>query len=32
LLIENIKDYAIALLDPEGTVISWNPAAQALKG
>jgi PAS domain S-box-containing protein len=32
LLVDSIKDYAIIMLDPQGTVISWNPAAQRLKG
>lgn len=32
LLIESISDYAIILLDKDGQVISWNPAAQRLKG
>ncbi len=32
LLVENVKDYAIVLLDTEGKVLSWNPAAERLKG
>ncbi len=32
LLIDNVTDYAIVVLDPEGNVLSWNPAAQRLKG
>jgi PAS domain S-box-containing protein len=32
LLIENVKDYAILLLDPEGKVLTWSAAAQRLKG
>lgn len=32
LLVDSIKDYAIIMLDPQGTVTSWNPAAQRLKG
>jgi PAS domain S-box-containing protein len=32
LLVENIKDYAIFMLDPEGRVMSWNSGAQQLKG
>ncbi len=32
LLVENVTDYAIVLLDPKGTVLSWNPAAERLKG
>jgi PAS domain S-box-containing protein len=31
-LIDNVKDYAIFLLSPEGTVLSWNLGAQQLKG
>jgi PAS domain S-box-containing protein len=32
LLVENIRDYAIFLLDDEGTVLSWNAGAERLKG
>lgn len=32
LLVDNVSDYAIVLLDTEGRVLSWNPAAQQLKG
>jgi PAS domain S-box-containing protein len=32
LLIEAITDYAIFMLDPRGTVTSWNPGAQRIKG
>ena len=32
ILVQNISDYAIVLLDLEGRVISWNPAAERLKG
>jgi PAS domain S-box-containing protein len=31
-LIDSVKDYAIFLLSPEGTVLSWNQGAQQLKG
>ena len=31
-LVDSVSDYAIILLDPEGKVLSWNPAAQKLKG
>ncbi len=31
-LTESVKDYAIFLLRPDGTVASWNPGAQAIKG
>jgi PAS domain S-box-containing protein len=32
LLIEAITDYAIYMLDPDGTVTSWNPGAKRFKG
>lgn len=32
LLVDNIRDYAIVFLDPKGTVLTWNSAAQRLKG
>jgi PAS domain S-box-containing protein len=32
LLIEGVGDYAIYMLDPEGTVTSWNTGAQRIKG
>jgi len=32
LLIDNVRDYAILLLDPEGHVLTWNSAAERLKG
>lgn len=32
LLVENIKDYAIFLLDPEGRVVTWNEGAQRIIG
>jgi PAS domain S-box-containing protein len=31
-LIDNVVDYAIYLLDLDGTVKSWNPGAQRIKG
>jgi hypothetical protein len=31
-LIENVKDYAIFMLDPAGHVASWNFGAERLKG
>ncbi len=31
-LIDNTRDYAILMLDPEGHVISWNEGAEAIKG
>ncbi|BEV45496.1 PAS domain S-box protein [Afipia carboxidovorans] len=32
LLVEAVIDYAIYMLDPNGTITSWNPGAQRLKG
>jgi PAS domain S-box-containing protein len=32
LMVENVQDYAILSLDPEGRVVSWNEGAQRLKG
>jgi PAS domain S-box-containing protein len=32
LLIEHVKEYAIIFLDPKGRVLTWNSAAQHLKG
>lgn len=31
-LVDNIRDYAIIMLDPQGWVISWNKGAQRIKG
>jgi anti-anti-sigma factor len=31
-LVDSIKDYAIILLDPEGRVMTWTPAAELIKG
>jgi PAS domain S-box-containing protein len=32
LLIDNVRDYAIILLDPTGRVTTWNKAAERIKG
>jgi PAS domain S-box-containing protein len=32
LMVENVKDYAILTLDPEGNVSSWNAGARRTKG
>lgn len=32
LLVDNVKDYAIFLLDPEGRVATWNQGAKRIKG
>src|SRR5256885_7337933 len=31
-LVEAVHDYAIFLLDPQGTVVTWNAGAQEIKG
>ncbi|RZK13512.1 MAG: PAS domain S-box protein, partial [Flavobacterium sp.] len=31
-LIEGVKDYAIYMLNPDGTIASWNEGAKAFKG
>ena len=32
LLVDNVKDYAIFMLDPSGHVVSWNPGAETNTG
>ena len=32
LLVENVKDYAIVMIDPQGYVVTWNAGAQRIKG
>jgi len=32
LLVEDVKDYAIFMLDPSGRVVSWNAGAERAKG
>jgi PAS domain S-box-containing protein len=32
LMVEGIRDYAIFMLDPDGTVASWNAGAEKIKG
>src|SRR5436305_5169704 len=32
LLVEGVDDYALYMLDPEGTVTSWNIGGQRIKG
>jgi PAS domain S-box-containing protein len=32
LLVSSLKDYAIIMLDPDGRVRTWSPAAERLKG
>jgi PAS domain S-box-containing protein len=31
-LVQEVKDYAIFMLDPKGKILSWNAGAQRLKG
>ncbi len=32
LLVEQVRDYAIFALDPQGRVLTWNPGAERFKG
>ena len=32
LLVDNVRDYAIFVLNPEGRVVSWNAGAERIKG
>src|ERR1700761_5563466 len=32
LLVQSVRDYAILMLDPEGTVLTWNAGAQRFQG
>ena len=32
LLVEQVVDYAIFVLDADGSIASWNPGAQRIKG
>jgi len=32
LLLESVQDYAIFMLGPEGTILTWNSGAEAIKG
>ena len=32
LLVEQVQDYAIFMMDPEGRIITWNAGAQRIKG
>lgn len=32
LLVENVRDYAIFMLDPEGRIVTWNAGAERIKG
>jgi PAS domain S-box-containing protein len=32
LLVENVRDYAIYMLDPQGNIVTWNAGAEHIKG
>jgi PAS domain S-box-containing protein len=32
LIFQNLRNYAIILLDPDGYIVSWNPGAELIKG
>jgi PAS domain S-box-containing protein len=32
MLVSGVKDYAIVMLDPKGTIVSWNDGAERIKG
>ena len=32
ILVENVKDYAIFILDTRGHITSWNKGAEKIKG
>jgi PAS domain S-box-containing protein len=32
MLVQNVRDYAIYMLDREGRITNWNPGAEAIKG
>ena len=32
LMVESIKDFALFTIDPQGTIVSWNPGAEKLFG
>ncbi|TRW22527.1 PAS domain S-box protein [Flavobacterium zepuense] len=31
-MVDEVQDYAILLLDPEGTIVNWNKGAEKIKG
>lgn len=31
-MVEEVQDYAIILLDIDGTILTWNPGAEKIKG
>ncbi len=32
MLSDNVKDYALYMLDPRGNVVSWNDGAERIEG
>ena len=32
IIVNNIKDYGIIMLDPEGLIVTWNAGSQAISG
>lgn len=32
LLVDNIKDYAVFMIDPDGKILTWNAGAEIIKG
>src|SRR5688572_29239512 len=32
LLVDSVRDYGIFILDPQGTITSWNQGAERIKG
>lgn len=32
LFVEGLRDYSVVMLSPEGTIVSWNAGAAAIKG
>src|SRR5687767_14923304 len=32
LVVENVRDFAVFVIDPEGRIVSWNPGVQRLLG
>src|SRR6202000_2230604 len=32
LLVQSVRDYAIFMLDPDGTILTWNAGAERFKG
>ena len=32
ILVDSVEEYAIYMLDPDGTIVTWNTGAQKIKG